>query len=124
MLFAISNLIIKIFGVDASKARRIAWIVLIGGLLLVLAIFGWIINSCQTRNFEKKKDEIKTNITTGKIESNIQANIVNQAANVSNQSLENVNAIKNIDSNKYQNNFDEAKRKFCERFPNDSICTK
>lgn len=97
------------------------------GLLVALVVFIFILfwaDSCRTKNYEQKKEEIKTNITTGKIESNIAQNGINSAANVSNQALTNVNISKNADSNKFSNSYTDAMNRFCEQFPKDSLCTK
>lgn len=115
----ITNFIINTFGLDFAKARRYALLILISLLLLIILILGWWINSCRTASFEKKKEEIKTNIQTGKIESNIQGNIVNQAANISNQALENVNKVKQTNLNSYSNNWNETRRRYCEAMPED-----
>jgi hypothetical protein len=92
---------------------------IIGALVAVLLFIAWYVQSCRTANFEKKKDEIKTNITTGKIESNIQGNVINQAANVSNQALENVNKVKQANINTFSNSYDDARARYCERMPED-----
>jgi hypothetical protein len=101
------------------------WYILIAilGILLVLFVMNWV-DSCRTRQIERKIDDIKTNITVDKVESNIQSNIVNQAANNSNQALENVNKAANRDSSNHPADFNEAKKKFCAEFPNDSLCKK
>lgn len=123
MILAVTNLIINIFGIDAAKARRYALIALAVAAFLVIAIPVMIFRSCGASRTEKKIEGAKTDVTTGKVISNLQANAVNAAANVSNKALENVNAVKRTDSNKYSNSYDGAKLNYCRSVKcEDSLC--
>lgn len=90
-----------------------------GGLVVLFLFIAWQIESCRTSNYEKKKEEIKTNISTGKIESNIQQNTISEAANNSNKALENVNKTKGQNINSFGNSYNEARARYCAEFPED-----
>ncbi len=116
MIFGIAALLVKVFNLDFEKAKRIARFMLIACALAVVlvavVIFGQI-QSCRTAKQEKRIEDVKTNVTTGKVEANVQGNVVNQAANVSNQALQNVNVVKNANLKTFDNSYDKARERFC-----------
>lgn len=101
------------------------WIVGSLAVLAVLMLFGWLMDSCREKPLGKSQGNI--------IVANVEANALqNQKAN---KTAETVNAnfqvgeakkevekVKETDSNKYSNNFDETVREWCKKNCSDSIC--
>jgi hypothetical protein len=104
-------------------------VALIGiGVIVLLILFGYFVQSCNERRREEKKAEINANILKDKIESNIltneKANIngdVKNASENSNGALGNLDNSVKRDSNSFSGN---ATDKFCERFCGDSTCAE
>jgi hypothetical protein len=87
--------------------------------LLVLYIIATV-RSCNERREENKIANTKTNITVGKVESNIAANEVKNAEENKNTAVNNYRNSLRIDSNHYTGA--NANSLFCRRYPNDPSC--
>lgn len=99
------------------------WYVIAAVLIgIAVLIFVGFVNSCFERREEKKIANTKTNITVGKIESNIAANEVKNAETNTNNAAVNFNRSVRTDSNQYTGA--NADDKFCRRYPRDSTCAE
>lgn len=100
---------------------RIIGVALLGGLLVLLIVFGRI-SACRERSAERKIEEVKANIAVREVEANVLANQkVEVEANV-NKANANVADVLGTDSNKRSDDFQSVKRKWCEDHPRDSAC--
>jgi uncharacterized membrane protein YhiD involved in acid resistance len=102
-------------------------------LLLLIVIVGTaaFVHSCNERRQQEKLERKKENIIKEKTEANVLQNqIIDQqheareAEDVRREALDNVNAVEQKDSQEYEANFNTAKKKFCELYPDDSLCRK
>lgn len=96
------------------------WIAAAVGVLLLIILIAGGIQSCSEGRTQKKIDDIKTNVTTGKVESNVMANEIKNNEKNTNIAANNFNNSVRTDSNRYTGaNIDD---KFCRRYPTDSTC--
>jgi hypothetical protein len=113
-------------------------IAVVGGFVLaifaVAQIWSCAVDSLAKRKInkiERKINESQRNVTIGETLANIQSNKVketlqnaNNANALSNRALSDAGNISRRDSGEFTNNYNNAKRLFCEQFPNDSACRK
>jgi hypothetical protein len=113
----------------AIWARIVAYKVFIvaGLLVLVLLFVAWYVQSCRNANFEKKRDEIKSNVSTinGEIkvltnEKTSQTGEVNKTAGNVQNALNKAETIRN--ANYANTGKTEAQRKMCAAYPESIEC--
>lgn len=98
------------------------WQILLVSFATIIIVF-WFFSFCgspTTDKIEKQKEDIfnsKVNERVAEIEAN-------RKEIESNKALENVNLAINKDSNVQSNDFLEAKKRFCQKFCNDSQCAE
>ena len=102
------------------------------GVIALLLIFGAVSQSCQKRKIERIETNIergKTNSIESEASANVFANLANNqkeviknAENKTNISRNDFNNAVNRDSNSFTGNYREARRKYCEQFPDDTNC--
>ncbi|HXG86084.1 MAG TPA: hypothetical protein VNI84_18840 [Pyrinomonadaceae bacterium] len=92
-----------------------------GGLLLIIIVAATL-SRCNSNRTERKKEQLNTNITTGKIEANIANREIKRNEENTNKSQSNFNAVIDVDTGTRSTDFGAVRRKFCESHPNDSRC--
>jgi hypothetical protein len=116
-----------IFGAG-SKPVKYAGIITISlvfvAILIIFQTFRACFSSCSDRREEKKIEQLNTNITTGKVETNVLVNKKEEVSNEVTQTNANLADSQHRDSSGRDSDFGSVRRKFCEQHPQDSKCRR
>jgi outer membrane murein-binding lipoprotein Lpp len=105
------------------------WILVVAGVLIGFIFLMSQIEGCNSKNYQKKNEQIKSNISEDKGAANVykeERNEIKQEVNAANTetriAVNNRIAVTNTDSGTRNKSREAAIRAFCAEHPNDSNC--
>lgn len=130
MILGLANLLIKIFGIDFAKAKRIAWIILGVGALLLFLLVIWLFRSCggsepviDEKQVQENQQEIEQR-GNQELQKNLDKSneVLGNTANAQKQAETNTKEATN--KNFTNTNMTEAQKARCAAYPSSAGCPK